>query len=231
MVRGATLLRLLSFKGAAYHLTGTLLHFDPQSRQGAVRDALGEERTFTMAPDAEHFRSGYQVAPFQLQPLDQVWIVLGPTGIGRFIDARYEDLFATDATVTGRTLQVPLSGQMSRTLSIQPGALLYLNGRPAMTEQMAGPLRVYAALDRITGEVRVLDAVQVSLQATFGGVDEARTTLIVIAEDEVLNLPLAAGAPMSINGEAAGPSDLVPGDRLLLARDSEDQVIYVQAER
>lgn len=225
-----TLLRLLAVRGRAYNLTGTLIEFDYKRREGVVRDELGQERSFEMAADAVYYRGGSLAAPREIEPLDQVWIILDASGDGRFMEARFNDLLGTSAVVSGDTLRLTVNGQ-ERLFTFQPGALLFLNGRPAALDEIDGAQQVYLALDRQTGQVRVLDAVNTPVQGELTAVDEAMKTIMVDSGDQTQTYGLSRSALLLLDGEPADLEDLEPGDWVRLALDEAEQVVYLMAER
>ena len=228
---GVTLLRLLELKGAAYHVAGTLAEFNPTTRKGVIRDALGQETPFTMSRSAEYFRGGVPVAPQTVTPLDQVWIVLGDDGIGRLMDARYADMLTTGAVVTGQAVSVRLPDGSQGTLNVQPGALLFYHGRPAELSRVNGAPEVYVALDQATGEVRVLDAVNAPVQGEVVNVDVAQATVLINTDDDSKTLRVSPEAVLLINGVRATLAQVHAGDRVQIALDSHGVVVYLQVNR
>jgi hypothetical protein len=226
-----TLLRLLELKGAAYHMAGTLVRFDPVTRQGTVRDPVGQEQPFTMARAAQYFRGGVPVSPQKVSPPDQVWIVLGPDGTGRFMDARYMDLQGTRATVADQSLTVTLSDGRQRTFTVQSGALVFYNGRVAPLSQVNGAPEVYLALDQVTSEVRVIDAVNAPIQGEVADLDAEHASLVVNVGDEQRALTVSPDAVLLLNSLKVSLVQIQPGDRVRLALDSADDIVYLQADR
>lgn len=227
----SAILRLEEYRGAAYHLSGTLVQFDPATRQGVVRDALGNERRFVMSAGAPYYRAGIAVTGQQLSRLDQVWIVRNAGGEGVFLEARYADLLGYNPSVSGQALRVELPDGSARTLSVQRGALVFLNGRKAALQQVDGAQDLYLALDEMTGEARVVDAVKASLRGTVAGVNPARAQIFVYAEGGYQTYSMDAEALVFLNGERAELQRLQVGDRVRIAQDQGGRVTYVQAER
>ncbi|HLN60017.1 MAG TPA: S-layer homology domain-containing protein [Symbiobacteriaceae bacterium] len=229
---GATALaRLLGARGALFHLTGTLVKWDPGALTGTVRDELGSERNFEASRDAQFFRGGVAVTPGQVRMLDQVWMVLGSDGNVRSVDARYVDVLGKDLTVSGSQVTVTLAGDSVKTYIVQPGVLVFANGRPSTLEKVSGMNRAYLALDRVTGEVRVLDAVQVADEGWFVSYESATRTITVQTEDELKRLTVTRDLFLLVDGEKAQVEDLQVGDRLILSVNEVGAVVYMQAER
>jgi hypothetical protein len=226
-----TLLRLLEMDGAAYHLSGTLVRFDPVRLQGVVRDSLGQERSFRMAPHAQYYRGGAAVAVEGVTVMDQVWVVLGADGTGSFLDARDSGLVALNPVVDGRSLRVMSPNGNQQTYAVQPGALVFLNGRVAPLEQVSGATQVYLALDRVTGEVRIADAVTVSVEGELVAFDASIAQLTVKSGDESKDLPVARDLAVFLDGRPSTLEDLQMGDRLRIALSSAGTVVYLEAER
>ncbi len=228
---GATLLRLMQLTGRAFHLSGTLVAYDPNQRRAVVRDAMGQERAVTMALDAIYFRGGAPATHRQIQPLDQVWIVLDERAQGIFMDARTTDLFGRDAVVAAGTIALTMPAGNRRTFTVQPGALIFYNGRPAELAAVDGASEVYIAVDRITKEVRVLDAVHAPHEAVYVGQDPASGQILVNMEAEARALAVDPDAVILLNGERVTVEGLQSGDRLRMALNEDGAVTYLQAER
>jgi hypothetical protein len=224
------LFRLMGFKGLAFNLTGTLVRYDTNTLTGVVRDELGQERSFTMQSSARFFRGGALVSAQQIRPLDQVWIVLDNDGLGRFMDARFSDLLASRAHVQGQSLTATVDGK-SRTLVVQQGAVILLNGHQASLAEIEGAEQVYVVLDRQSGEVRVLDAVNTPIHGEFVLYDTTRQTITVAADAVWQTYPLAPDIILLRSGVRIGPTDLVIGEQLRIALNPTNQINYVQVER
>lgn len=224
------LFRLMDTRGRMFHLTGTLVRFDPVSRQGTVRDELGHERSFTMSGEAQYYRGGAPSASSQIKVLDQVWVVLGADGTGTFLDARFKDILGSNLRTSGTTATVTLPDG-SRSYPVSPGVLTFLNGRPSTLENANGAQAAYLMLDTVTGQVRVLDTVRASTQGRLIGVDVRQLTIHVQVEQHVRVLRTDSSAVFVVNGEKAALADLLVGDRLLVAANEADLAIYVLAER
>lgn len=225
------LMRVLGFRGSIINLTGTIVRFDSGTGQGLLRNEGGQEHEFTMAPSAQYFRGGVPAAPSQIKLLDQVWIVLGEDSLGRHLDARFTDSLGRDLQVDGRSVRYINSRGVEERRTAQAGALVYVNGLPTTLDKAAGASRVYLLLDRMTGEVRALDAVHVSVVGRFSGMDLTQRKLQVETDGQFRLLSFAPDVRVLINSSPAGISDLYHGDRLELVLDSTDTVIYLLAER
>lgn len=226
-----TLFRLLSLRGNVFHLSGTLIRFDPLSRQGVVRDASGRETEFVMSMGAQYYRSGTPSYSGQIRALDQVWIVLGTDGVGTFLDARFDDALVHDLTpIDPNTVKFTGESSSEQTARLAPGALVFLNGRPAaLAEVRAAPV-AYLVYDVITGDVRVLDALAVSVTGSLLVVQPTSGDLVLEVNQEVIAFP-AADAKYVLNGEPVNPTELRMGDRLQVVQDQAGAVTYVFAER
>ncbi|MDF2626306.1 MAG: putative S-layer associated protein [Symbiobacteriaceae bacterium] len=226
----AALFRLISGRGQMFHLTGTLTRFDPQTRQGVVRDELGQERTFTMAAQAEYFRGGAPSAAALIKPLDQVWIVLGSDGLATYVDARFTDVFGTNLQ-TDRTNATVTLKDGTRTYPLQPGALVFLNGKPASLSQVNGAKVAYLVLDQMAEQVRVLDAVSASLSGKLVGVNPTQSVIHVEAEGQIVTISMDPQAAILRDGAKADLLSLVIGDRIHVVTDTTGRATYVVAER
>ncbi|MGE5673166.1 MAG: S-layer homology domain-containing protein [Mycobacterium leprae] len=223
------ILRLTGRKGMAYDLTGTLVRFDASTRQAVVRDPLGQEKAFTMAADAEYFRGGVVVQATQVAPPDQVWLVLGPDGVGRFIEARYADLLVQGAVISGTSLMATMPDGSQRTLALEPGAIFLLNGQVVTADQMKGATPVYLALDTQNNDVRLVDGVAAQVQGKVAGLNS--TQLFVNTANGIQTLNIGSTATLYLNGLPIRLTDLQVGDRVWAALDASGTLTYLQAER
>jgi hypothetical protein len=228
----AVLYRLVAQQGRLYHLSGTLVAWDPATRQGKVRDALGVERPFELAPNAPLFQAGQPTSVAGVRRLDQVWIALGPDGKGSFLEARYQDLTGRQATVVGRKLSLLTKEGKPVTLTVQEGALVYVNGKPSSLAEVNGALFVYTALDWLTGDVRAVDAVKPTETGTFIDPVGEGPEFYATVNDEPKLYRLAEGVrPYLLGAGRATLSDLPAGARLYLVADQAGLVSYLFVER
>lgn len=226
------LLRLLDLKGGAFHLTGTLLRFDVTESTGVLRDELGREQTFKMAFGAPYFRGGVPASAYALRPLDQVWVALGEDGLGRFIEARYQDLLVDRVQIEGSEAVVTLRGGGLKVFPLEVGTLTYLNARPVGVNALSGAGPAYLILDGGTGSVRVIDAIKAPIQGSFIGIDETGVRFVVtLSDDEEATYQLAPDAKLFLNGRPATLSQLNTDDQVILALNETGQVTYLQVER
>jgi hypothetical protein len=223
--------RLLGARGQLFHLTGTLVRWDSATRRGTVRDELGNEQAFTAASDAQYFRGGVAATAGQVRILDQVWLVLGNDGRVRFLDARHEDVLLNDLTVRGTRVTGTDGDGAQRSYTLQPGALVFVNGRLAAPEKAQGLSEVYLVLDRVSGEVRVLDGVHVAAEGWLLAYTPATRTLSIQTENELKRLPVAPDVMIVLDGERVQVSDLQVGDQLVVAVNENGAVVYMHVER
>lgn len=227
----AILYRLLNMQGRLIHLSGTLVEWSAAAREGTVRDALGKEVAFQMAENASLFQAGQPTAWTGIRQLDQVWIALGPDGKGRFLEARYRDLVGESAKVSERTLRVQVDGREQR-FTVQPGALIYVNGRPSGLASVDGATYAYLALDWMTGEVRSIDAVQATTIGTLAEVVGEGPEFYVVVNDEWSLFRIGAGVRPYLLGTGQVPLTLLPaGSRIYLQADEKGVVRYLFAQR
>lgn len=225
------LFRFMDTRGTVFHLTGTLLAFDPATSEGVLRDDLGEEHTFVMDYAANYYRDGRSVPLGQIAPLDQVWVVVGPDGAGRFMEARYADIVGSQVRVTGQTLHTTdLRGEIRR-VTLEPGALVFLNGARASAEEITGAIQAYVVLNRVTGEARVVDAVKPTLEGEFVGFDEVQSLVYVKTATELMTLSLSPTAVIALNGIPVQTTDLEPDVPVQVATNKDGIIVYLHAER
>lgn len=223
-----TIYRFLERRGALYHLSGTLVQFDPATGKGTVRDALGTERTFRMAADAQYMRAGLPAQATAVRRFDQVWVVLNENQQGRFMEARTEDLLGTQATVEGGQLKLT-AGSNRWSLGVQAGALITFNGKPAALTQVAGATEIYVMLDALTQEARVIYAVNAPIRGQI--VDRTSAALTLVVDDEIKIFPLAQGVVVMGGRQVANVTDLQVDDQVRLGVNEAGLVTYVEAER
>lgn len=225
------LFRVLGYKGTTFHLTGTLLAFDVATGQGVLRTELGAERTFVMEPGAQYYRGGLPSHSGQIVPMDQVWIILGQGGKGRFLDARFADLLVRDLNVNGSELVATTDDGTEVRLTVQRGAVVYVDGQRAQLQQASGRARAYMLLDRTTGEVRALDVVSSSVSGSYVGWDSAGRRIQVEAEKQLRFYPYRTSVQVIVNGLPVAVADLQSGDTLDLVLDSSGTITHVLVKR
>lgn len=229
---GSTILyRLMNMQGRLTHLSGTLVDWSPGLGTGRVRDGLGVERSFELHADASLFQAGRATSLAGIRRLDQVWILLGPDGKGRYLEARYQDLVGQSVALTGRSLALQVDGKEVRFV-VQPGALTHLNGEPAPLEQVNGATLAYLVLDWMTGEVRAIDAVRANVEGALVEVIGDGPSFVADAGGEIEFYQLAPEVRPYLLG--AGPIDLrrLPvGSRLYMEADEAGVVRYLFAQR
>lgn len=229
---GSTIvLRLLSLRGGMYHLTGTLLRFSPQTLTGVVRDQMGREQAFTMSPDAQYFRNGTASTAYGMRSLDQVWIVLGEDGLGRFMESRFKDLLAERVQVSGNEVVLSLPDNTLKLVPVEPHAAVFLNGRPAKLEELAGTGPVYVILDSVSGSARLVDAINAPIAGEFIGERGPNAPFVVLVNDQSEEYTLAPDARIYLDGRPVSLSQLAAGYKVRMAVDSAGRVTYLQAER
>lgn len=226
----AALFRLVSSRGQMFHLAGTLTRFNPATREGVVRDELGQERTFTMAAQAEYFRAGSPSTAVLVRPLDQVWVVVGPDGLGTYLEARYKDVLGTNLRLDTNSATVTLKDG-TRSYSLQPGVLVFLNGTPATLSQVQGAQVAYLVLDQMAGQVRVLDAVSASVSGKLVGVDPNLAVIHVEMDRQIKRLTVDPQATIIRDGAKANLINLAIGDQIYVVVDAAGRATYVVAER
>lgn len=227
----ATVYRLMARNGSLFHLAGTLVRYDAELQTGTVRDALGQERAFTMSPDAIYLRQGVRTLPEGVRVLDQVYIVLDDSGLGMFLEARYQDLQADEAIVQDGKLLLTLSSGQQEVRDVQPGALILVNGRPSTLQAVSGAGPIYVALDETTGEVRLVDAVKASAIGTYSGLTEGGRSVRVTVDGQEVRYVLASDPIVILDYERVGLDALLLGDEVLLGLDEEGRLVYLEVVR
>ncbi|MFZ5816762.1 MAG: S-layer homology domain-containing protein [Bacillota bacterium] len=226
------LLRFLNLRGTAYHLTGMLTRWDAPSRTGTVRDDLGQEHRFAMADQAQYFRGGVPAGRLAIKPLDRVWIVLDEDGLGRFMEAHYQDLLAESLQVEGGEAVVTLETGELRTLPLEANGLFYVNGRPASVADLSGKGPAYLVIDPATGGVRVIDAIDAPIIGEYLGQRESTGTVVFnLVESQSAEYPLAEEVRIFLNGQPVPITELAAGDRVRAAVNAEGRLTFIQAER
>lgn len=227
----AVVYRLLARSGSLFQLGGTLVQFDPATQSALVRDAMGEEHAVHMAFDAVYLRGGAAVPPFELRVLDQVFLILDSSGVGRLLEARYQDLLADQAQLVGDRLELLLPSGEKQSLPVLPGALIMINGHPAEPAQLQGAGPVYAAIDEATGQVRLVAALKGASSGIYIGPWENGAYLRVVSENQDLRLEPAPDLVVLVNDRRAGPEALLTGDLVTFARDESGRLSYIEVTR
>lgn len=226
----AAIARVLDLYGLLFDLEGTLVAFDPREGEGRVRTAMGEEHPFSLAVDAAILRGGERVLPPELQVADQVSLILNDAGQARFVEAWYEDLLAERLEPAGdHEVWATLGRGERRRLVVQPGALVFVNARPAALADALGEGPTYMALDAKTGEIRYVDAVRTAVSGRVALVEDARIWL----EDEEVFVPydLAEDAVVVLEGQRVEPYRIAEGDRVAFALDADGRITYLEMVR
>ncbi|MCL6580156.1 MAG: S8 family serine peptidase [Firmicutes bacterium] len=131
-----------------------------------------------VAPGAAVFRNGEPASPADLDPLDEVALILDAEGQAVYVRATLADglgrLVAVSPTkVTLEALGGAAEGAGSagrrRTLDLLPWAALFVGGRPAGPEALRPGQLAYFILDSATGAVRVLAAEEAPAGAGSAG--------------------------------------------------------------
>lgn len=229
---GSTILyRLMTMQGQLIHLSGTLIEWAPASGIGTVRDALGNERQFQMAPGSSLFQAGRATSLNGIRQLDQVWVLLGADGKALYLEARYRDLVGQAVRLSERTLRMTVGGGEQQ-LTVQPGATIYVNGRPATLSDVDGALYAYLALDLMTGEVRAIDAVRPTHEGLLVEVIGDGPEFYVLIDDEWRLFRLGNGVYPYLLGTGEIALSRLPLDaRLYLEADQTGLVRYLFAQR
>lgn len=230
---GALILgRLLMARGSLYHLSGTLVGLSAESL--SLRDAMGQEHQVVLTAETVAYRGGLQAHPSALQLADQVWVMLGPGQEARFIEARYQALQGELVEVGSLSVRlIPEGTSQPVEVALEPGALVFVNGRPATAEDLRRARTVYLALNRATGEARVIDGVHFQLSGLVAGLDPEAGLLTVRTDAGLRELTLAPDAVLMGSGYRIALDELETDDLLLIAlSESDGRVTYLErAER
>lgn len=225
------LYRLMNMQGRLINLSGTLVDWSPATRTGTVRDALGHERSFELTAEASLFQAGRITSWAGVRRLDQVWVLLGPDGKGRYLEARYTDLVGQSALLTGRTLTLQVGG-LAKQFVVQPGAVIHVNGVPAPLESVDGANLAYLIMDWMTGEVRAIDAVRSNVQGALVEVIGGGPGFVLEAGGQVSFYQLSANTKPFLLGVGRVDLTSLPVDsRLYLQADETGLVRYLFAQR
>jgi len=228
----AAIYRLLDRQGRLFHLKGTLVRFDPQSRTGTVRDAAGTERSFRMIRNATYLRQGAPVAATEIRRFDQAFVVLDEQGRGVFLEARNVDVLAESAWLMGDWVALLLPSGQEPLYRIQPGALIFVNGQPASLSALNGAGPVYAAFDDTTGEIRLVQALRGARNGLFlGFADESRAAVRLLVDDAEQRYSLSASVVLLLEGERVELDELFPGDEIIFALDGSGTLTYMEILR
>ncbi|MFB5083669.1 S-layer homology domain-containing protein [Symbiobacterium thermophilum] len=216
--------------GLLFDLEGTLVAFDPREGEGTVRTPMGEEHSISLAVDAAILRGGERVLPPALQVADQVSLILNDAGQVRFVEAWYADLLAEGLEPAGGNgVWATLGTGQRRRLWVQPGALVFVNGRPATLAEALGQGPTYMALDVKTEEVRYLDAVRTPFGGRVAVVEDDRIWLE--DGDGFLRYDLASDAILVDAGRRVEFYEIAEGDQVAFALDGDGRITYLEIVR
>lgn len=227
----AVLFRLLEREGALFHLAGTLIRYDAAAQTGTVRDFLGQERSFVMETGATVIRQGVSVPRDEVSVLDQVYVILDASGNAKFLEAWYQDLLVGSADVRDGGLMVADSSGRQVFKPVQPGALVFVNGRVARLEEVAGANAVYLLLDQSTGDVRLVDAVRAPIEGIFAGLTNSGQQARILVDQQDQRYPLSPALVVIVEGQKGDLLQLSPGDEVRLAVDDSGRLTYVEVTR
>jgi len=191
-----------------------------------------------VAPGAAVFRNGEPTLPADLDPLDEVALILDAEGQAAYVRATLADGLgrlvavsptkvtlealggaAEDVGTTGQTPGSPGDGThptgRRRTLDLLPWAALFVGGRPAGPEALRPGQLAYFILDSATGAVRVL-AVEEG-QAGAGSAGRRRTAGSVVDPEGHPVGSWPSGVRYTLAGDPAASTASVPSPREALA--------------
>lgn len=227
----AVVYRLLARSGELFHIAGTLIEFDPNTRSGVVRDSAGVEHAFQMGMTALFMR-GEEITLFtEIRPPDEVVIILDDAGAGVLMQASYVDLLAEEAAVVGGDLLLRFASGEERRIAVNPGAILLVNGHAAALADLDGAGPLYAALDSRTGGIRLVHALKDAAVGWMLGyaADGERVRLAVdFREQQVVVSP---DVVVLVGAERGDMSRVLPGDPVRFALDDAGRLAYVEVLR
>lgn len=209
----AMLLQFLALRGQLYNASGTLVRWDSAQQTGVLRLPTGEQRQVALAPGALIYRQGERVPPWQIQVLDQVWVI-EQQGKGAYLSAHYQDRFCEHPQSQAPGVWACDTGGK---LLIRPETLLFVNGRPAREMDLTGTRVAYVALDAQTGVARAVDALLPSLS---GKVDKVTDSFVSVqlATGMSVNVGYGPQSQFFRHGQQIAPLDLRPGEAIDLAQ-------------
>lgn len=219
--------RLMMMRGSLFYVAGTLVATDEAKL--VIRDALGRERNVALAPDTVVYRGGVQVRVPEMQVADQVWVVADPDGVARFVEARYHAVEGKPLAVTGQRIRyrLPESGA-EREAILEPGALIFMNGRPAAPAALARAERLSLVLNQATGEVRIAEGMAIDVTGLLIGVDVAKRLVHVEDGEDSRALPMAPDAIFFLDGRRVDPDEVFLHGEMVAALDETGKVIYAE---
>lgn len=228
----ALVARILAQRGGLHHLRGTVEFWDEAGGVLRVRTDGGALQSVPVPPDALVFRSGIPRRLFR--PLDQVWLILGRRGEAVYAESRYSDLTGHTVQVRGRELTLIDDAWMRRTVVLDTGARVFVNGRPAEPAALQGANRIYLVLDVNTGAARVADAVKYTHQGALTAVQgsgDPLTITLTHRSGQVAVLPVSPDVVVFNQGARTTLAALALGTPLLVAAPGGGPVTYIEVDR
>jgi len=227
----AVVYRLLARNGALFHLSGTLTAYDAERRTGTIRDGAGQEHSFRMAARAVYLRDGAVVTAADVRLYDEAEVLLDDTGRGQLMEVGFTDLVAAEATVEGSALRLLLPSGAEVRYSVLPGALILVNGQAATLTDLAGAGPLWAAVDSNSGALRIVQALKNARGGFYVGPAADGQELRFVIDDADVRYTPAPSLVVLLEGERVGLDELLPGDEVLVALDSEGRLAYVELLR
>lgn len=227
------LVRLLGALGMDYDLFGTAesvsaTHFTLVTQQDA------REISVDLSADTLVWRHQRGTYGRGIEPLDEVAVLLDPAGRAVYVAAWSRELAATLVSINRTTGRVSfrIGEERLRHHWLAPGAPVFRNGRPTTVRDLRAGDEIFMLLSIFDGRIRMLDAVEVRAYGFLQGLQDgggtmriapigSRGTLFTIADDAIVMID---GYPRAIRL-------LRIGDRVYVAVDDQDRVIYVEAYR
>ncbi len=241
--------RVLEARGDRYDLSGVVSLAGRSGGEVSLRTA-GEVLTLEVAPGVVVFKNGVGARLEDIQPLDELYVVLDGSGRARYLEARYLDLLGTLVETgaqgagfagpdlegfgpyTWLALEVK-AGQSMVGVPVPDEIPVFLNGRRVQASLLRPGDRVYLAYDSRSGTARLVDAVRLDYSGRIVGVAGAEARIVLDLDGEEREFRLDDGALVYIDGHLAGTDGLrvlKPGDRVGLATDPDTGLVtYLEA--
>ena len=226
--------RLMAARGDRFDVEGSLTRYQPDRAQVELGG-----RQWSLAQDATVYASGRRAAPGDISPADLTRAILDASGGITYLDSvpvqAMGRLKAADPA-TGKISWGPWDGSgPDRSALVGGAAAVFKNGRRSAVPALAPGDRVYLLFDSRDGSVRAVDAVRVDAQGVLAAPVPAGGLLsLTVPDDRTVTYSVAMEAVVFLNGDRAAPSQLQPGDRVILALDppgAYGTAVYVEAAR
>jgi len=195
-------------------------------------EGTGERLYLGLPPDAAVYLNGRSTTVGTLAPFVEAAVTLYE-GRVRLIEAYFNSETGRVATVDAATdtLMLQLPDGRAKAVALEPTTRIFHNGVGSELGDVRPGDRAVVVHSFFTGRTRVLDAVRPDYTGRLEEVTANGRLLVALSGGgRKLLVPVSSRAILFLDGRAAAPAALRPGDRVLLTVDM-GSVVYLEASR